>query len=136
MSTLSLNHLDLQVRDVPATIALFEQLFELRCTSNRASPAIAFMTDGAGFTLVLQRMKRDDDRYPEDFHFGFLVDDVALVHRTRERAVAAGVTCSEVIVNGRGTMVYVRVPDGFLVEVSCRGATDRRSAGGGSSTDP
>jgi catechol 2,3-dioxygenase-like lactoylglutathione lyase family enzyme len=136
MTALRLNHLDLQVRDVPATVALFERLFDLRCTSNPTSPALAFMTDGAGFTLVVQRKQRDDDAYPEDFHFGFLVDEVAPVHRTRERAIAAGLACSEVIVNNRGTMVYVRVPDGFLVEVSCRAATARRSAGAGSSSDP
>jgi catechol 2,3-dioxygenase-like lactoylglutathione lyase family enzyme len=140
MTALRLNHLDLQVADVPATVALFERLFDLRCTSNPTSPALAFLTDGAGFTLVVQRKKHDHDAYPEDFHFGFLVEDVALVHRTRERALAAGVACSEVIVNNRGTMVYVRVPDGFLVEVGCREATARAtarpSADAGSSRDP
>ena len=30
-----------------------------------------------GFTLVLQKKKRADEAYPEGFHCGFIVDDVA-----------------------------------------------------------
>jgi catechol 2,3-dioxygenase-like lactoylglutathione lyase family enzyme len=114
-----LNHLDLQVSDVQRSVMFFESVFDMQLQSSRTSPALAIMSDGEGFTLVLQRRKHDDERYPEGFHLGFLVDDVDLVHRMRERAVAAGVECSDVIKNNRGTLLYCRAPDGYSVEVSC-----------------
>ncbi len=115
---MKLNHLDLQVSDVRQTVAFFEGVFGLQLTSSRSSPAIAIMTDGAGFVLVLQR--HEQPRYPEGFHLGFLVDDVATVQQMFSRSQAAGVEVSEIITNNRGTMIYCRAPDGYSVEVSCR----------------
>jgi catechol 2,3-dioxygenase-like lactoylglutathione lyase family enzyme len=116
-----LNHLDLQVSDVPATAAWFVEHFGLVLASNGTSPALAILGDEAGFSLVLQRKKREEDAYPDGFHIGFLVETVEAVLARREALLAAGVEgVSEVIVNGRGTIVYVRGPSGVLVEVSCR----------------
>ena len=117
---MKLNHLDLQVSNVPFNVALFEHLFDLTCTSKRTSPSLAFLTDGAGFLLVLQRKQDLAESYPKDFHFGFLVDNPATVTRTRGLLRDAGLVVSDVIENARGTMIYWRHPDGFLVEVSCR----------------
>jgi catechol 2,3-dioxygenase-like lactoylglutathione lyase family enzyme len=116
---MKLNHLDLQVADVQQHVGFFERLFDLELRSSRSSPAIAFLEDGHGFVLVLQR-KLDSPGYPEGFHLGFIVDDVATVHLVHGRARAAGVQSSDVLTNNRGTMVYCRAPGGFLVEVSCR----------------
>jgi catechol 2,3-dioxygenase-like lactoylglutathione lyase family enzyme len=118
--TMKLNHLDLQVGDVQQHVDFFERLFDLQLQSSRSSPAIAFLEDGHGFVLVLQRKVDPPASYPEGFHLGFLVDEVATVHRLHERAKAAGVAISDVVTNNRGTMVYCRAPGGFLVEVSCR----------------
>ncbi len=118
---MKLNHLDLQVSDVQRSVQLFEQLLGLQLQSSRTSPAIAILTDGDGFTLVLQRRKSETDTYPEGFHFGFLVADVETVRRFQADARALGlVDVSEVIENGRGVLVYVRTWDGLLVEVSCQ----------------
>jgi catechol 2,3-dioxygenase-like lactoylglutathione lyase family enzyme len=117
--TVKLNHLDLQVSDVPRTVALFEQLLGFELQSSRASTAIAILSDGEGFTLVLQRKKNEADAYPEGSHFGFLLDDPEAVRRFHARAVAAGlVEVSELIENGRGVLVYCRTGDGLLFEVS------------------
>ena len=117
-----LNHLDLQVSDVQAAVRAFEQLFGLSLTSSRQSPAIAILGDGAGFTLVLQRQVTP--KYPDGFHLGFLVEDVATVEAAHRRlvaeAVAHGVEVSDIRTNGRGTQIYCRLPDGIVVEVSCR----------------
>lgn len=113
---MKLNHLDLQVPDVVATAALFEEMLALRIESNRASPAIAILSDGHGFTLVLQR-RSDEQPFPEGFHFGFLVDAVDAVRAFRAKAHARGLDVSDVIENGRGTLCYWRVA-GLLVEVS------------------
>jgi catechol 2,3-dioxygenase-like lactoylglutathione lyase family enzyme len=118
-----LNHLDLQVADVPAAAAFFEAHFDLRIESNRSSSALVFLHDGHGFWLVLQRRKRDTDAYPEGFHIGFLLDDVPSVHAQQARLLAAGVQVSEVVTNNRGTMCYCHGPSGILIEVSCRQGT-------------
>jgi len=114
-----LNHLDLQVADVQRSVLLFEQLLGLRLDSSRASPALAILSDGAGFMLVLQRRKNDADAYPDGFHFGFLLDNIEAVRSFHGRAKESGlVEVSEVIENGRGVLVYLRTWDGLLIEVS------------------
>jgi len=116
---MKLNHLDLHVQDVNATAAFFERYFGLTIRSNPQSSALVILTDESGFVLVLQRAKASE-RYPEGFHLGFLLDDVPSVLAVHARAVADGVAVSDVIVNGRGTMVYLTLPDGYHVEVSCQ----------------
>jgi len=120
---MKLNHLDLSVPDVQAALTFFEDVFELRCTSNRSSPALVFLTDDDGFVLVLQRARSTDPLvYPDGFHIGFIVADPALVHTRHARFVATGHAVGDVQVNGRGTMFYAHAPGGILVEVSCRAA--------------
>lgn len=114
---MKINHLDLQVADVQATVLHFERLFGLTLESSRTSPAVAIMSDGEGFTLVLQR-RNPEEAYPERFHFGFLVDDPERVRAFQSLAKSEGFDVSEVIENGRGTLSYLRMPDGLLVEVS------------------
>lgn len=116
---MKLNHLDLQVQDVAGSAAFFERYFGLSVRSNPGSPALVIMTDESGFVLVLQRAK-SDERYPEGFHLGFLLDQVADVHALHARARADGTPVSDVIVNGRGTMIYLSAPEGYYVEVSCQ----------------
>lgn len=128
--TMKLNHLDLQVSDVPRAVALFEDLLGLHLESNRDSTALAILSDGEGFTLVVQRKKNEAESYPEGFHFGFLVPDPDRVRSFQARARERGVEVSDVIENGRGVLVYCRMIDGFLVEVSWhrpRGSTHARA---------
>ena len=113
-----LNHLDLQVADVQATVSTFEAFFGLTLETSRNSPAIAIMSDGHGFTLVLQRSEAP--QYPAGFHLGFLVESIAIVERTHARLVEAGASVTPVQSNNRGTMIYCQLPHGIVVEVSCR----------------
>jgi catechol 2,3-dioxygenase-like lactoylglutathione lyase family enzyme len=122
---MQLNHLDLQVRDVPASIAYFARWFGLELRTNPGSKAIAVLTDGHGFVLVLQRAAEGEDRYPEGFHLGFLLDDAESVRALQARAREGGAEVSDVIVNGRGTMVYFTAPEGYRIEVSCQRASFR-----------
>jgi len=116
---MNLNHLDLQVYDVLQSSQFFQRYFGLQLQSNANSQALAILTDSSGLVLVLQRCKTAE-RYPEGFHVGFLLDDVASVRALHARALADGVTVSDVIVNGRGTMIYLSAPEGYFVEVSCQ----------------
>ncbi|WP_338872363.1 VOC family protein [Myxococcus stipitatus] len=117
---MKLNHIDLQVPDVQCTAAFFERHFGFEHTSNRASPAIAILNDREGLVLVLQRLKRPEEKFPEGFHVGFLVDDVETVLAFHARARAEGLEVSDVVRNNRGTMVYCQAPGGVLVEVNAR----------------
>jgi catechol 2,3-dioxygenase-like lactoylglutathione lyase family enzyme len=114
-----LNHLDLQVSDVPALTQFLVDHFDLQPITRLDSPKIAIVTDGHGFTLVIQRRNHDGETYPEGAHIGFLVDDPAEVHARRERIAAAGVAISEVSVSARGTTCYCRGPGDLLIEVGC-----------------
>jgi len=116
---MKINHLDLQVHDVAQSSQFFERYFGLQIQSNPSSPALVIMTDPGGFVLVLQRSQQAE-RYPQGFHLGFLLDDVESVRTLHARAVADGTPVSEVIVNGRGTMIYLTAPEGYYVEVSCQ----------------
>jgi catechol 2,3-dioxygenase-like lactoylglutathione lyase family enzyme len=115
-----LNHLDLQVLDVPATISYFERFFGLTLRTKANSKALAVLSDGHGFVLVLQRLEQPLQRYPDGFHLGFLLDDVQSVRALHARATEDGADVSDVIVNGRGTMIYFTAPEGYRVEVSCQ----------------
>jgi catechol 2,3-dioxygenase-like lactoylglutathione lyase family enzyme len=118
-----LNHIDLQVADVPATVQFLVDHFDLRPLTRLDSPAIAILTDGAGFTLVIQRRKLDTDVFPEGFHIGFLVDAPAEVVARQARLAAAGLRVTPVQTNARGTLCYCRGPGDLLVEVGCRAGT-------------
>jgi len=117
---MKLNHLDLQVNDVPRTVTFFEDAFGFQLQSNRRSSSIAILSASDGFVLVLQRKKAETDTYPDGFHFGFLVDEPESVHRFHARAHQLGLEVSEIIENGRGTHVYCKGPDALLAEVSYR----------------
>lgn len=116
---MKLNHLDLQVSDVQQSVRFFESAFGLQMQSNRQSPALAILSDGEGFTLVLQRRQNPAETYPEGFHLGFLLSDPDAVEAFHRHATGLGLDVSNVIVNNRGTLVYCRSADGYLVEVSC-----------------
>jgi catechol 2,3-dioxygenase-like lactoylglutathione lyase family enzyme len=114
-----LNHIDLQVPDVQAAAAFFEHWFGFEHLSNRASPAIAILRGEDGFSLVLQR-RSENERFPENFHVGFLLDDEASVLDHHRRMREAGLPISDVQRNNRGTLTYLRGPGEILIEVSCR----------------
>lgn len=116
-----LNHIDLQVSDVQAAVLFFERFFDFSLESSRTSPAIAILRGERDFVLVLQR--KTEIAYPDGFHVGFLVEDVAIVEGMHARLRDAGLTVSDIQRNNRGTMIYCHGPDGILVEVSCRKRT-------------
>ena len=118
---MKLNHLDLHVHDVPATLAYFQRFFGLTLQTRPDAPTFGILTDGHGFVLVVQRAA-EGERYPAGFHLGFLVADEAEVRALQARARAEGAEVSDVIVNARGTLTYFTAPDGYRVEVSCQRA--------------
>jgi catechol 2,3-dioxygenase-like lactoylglutathione lyase family enzyme len=126
---MKLHHIDIQVHDVLADSAFFQEHFGLTPQSNPRSPAIAILSDGHGFVLVLQR-RVDDRPYPEGFHVGFYLADDAAVRAVHTQARAKGADVSELIVTGRGTSIYFNAPGGYKVEVTC----PRRDFGAGAAS--
>jgi catechol 2,3-dioxygenase-like lactoylglutathione lyase family enzyme len=59
---MKLNHLDLQVADVPALIRFFVDHFDLRPLTRLDSPRLAILTEDAGFTLVVQQCETGSTR--------------------------------------------------------------------------
>jgi catechol 2,3-dioxygenase-like lactoylglutathione lyase family enzyme len=117
INRMKIHHIDLQVRDVRADSAFFQQHFGLTLHSQASSPAMAILSDSHGFILVLQR-RSDDRAYPEGFHVGFYLEDEQAVRDLHARARALGAEVSDVIVNHRGTSIYFRAPDGYKVEAT------------------
>lgn len=114
---MKLNHLDLQVSDVPAFTQFLADHFDLHPLTRPGSPKLAVLTDGAGFTLVLQHL--DEVGAPGALgHIGFLLDDPAEVHAHHARLTAAGIAVSSVETNARGTHCYLE-RQGIVIEVGC-----------------
>ncbi|WP_394823802.1 VOC family protein [Pendulispora albinea] len=116
---MKLNHLDLQVPNVPEVAEFLERHFDFEIRTNRTSPAIIVLSDREGMVLVLQRLKRELESYPEGFHIGFHVDDVAIVHHKHEEMLACGMKPSEVMSTNRGVAFYFMGPGNILIEVNC-----------------
>lgn len=118
-----LNHVNLCVDDLDEAQELFRRFFDFRPV-DRKGEAVAIMTDGYGFTLVLSNQRAFGGeapiRYPEGFHVGFILESPDQVDRTHGRLAAAGAEA------GRGPRkmrdsygFYFTALDGVLFEVSC-----------------
>ncbi len=112
-----LNHINLGVSDVPATVAMFETYFGLRPVPGfPAQDRMAFVTDEAGTLVSL--FKVTDVTYPKIFHIGFMRPTAREVDEIHARLAAGGFDPgrprSE---HGRYTF-YFQAPGGFTVEVN------------------
>ena len=112
-----LNHINLGVSDVPATVAMFETYFGLHPVAGFPGDArMAFLNDDAGGLVSL--FKVNDVTYPKIFHVGFMRPTVAEVDDIHARLVAAGLEPGRPREeHGRYTF-YFQAPGGFTVEVN------------------
>lgn len=111
---MNLNHVNLAVTDVEATVALLETYFGFRRT-RLVTREMAFLRDGGGALLSLFR--EDGVVYPPMFHIGFTRNTVEEVDEVYRRLVADGfhpqVPRED---HGRWTF-YFMTPGGFTLEV-------------------
>ena len=112
-----LNHINLGVTDVPATVAMFETYFGLRLVDGTpADDRMAFLNDDGGALVSLFRVR--DATYPKIFHIGFIQDEVADVTALHQRLAAGGFAPGAPREeHGRYTF-YFQAPGGFTVEVN------------------
>jgi catechol 2,3-dioxygenase-like lactoylglutathione lyase family enzyme len=118
---LSLNHLNLVVRDLAAAQAFFERHFGFALRDRRGD-AIVVLDDGHGFTLVLSsppQSRGESPVYPDGFHVGFLVRSAADVDAAHRRLTDGGLDVPKAPRKMRGTYgFYFRELDGILFEVA------------------
>ncbi len=111
-----LNHVNLGVTDVPATVGLLETYFGLRPVKDfPANDKMAFLLDDTDALISLFRVK--DAIYPKIFHVGFMQDKVETVTALHERLTADGFDPEAPREEfGRYTF-YFQAP-GFTIEVN------------------
>jgi catechol 2,3-dioxygenase-like lactoylglutathione lyase family enzyme len=113
-----LNHLDLQVSDVDAARAFFEQFFGLRCRYQRQKQIAIFESD-TGFEFAVSNLfNSPPPAYPPDFHLGFVLERSSDVREAYDRLKAAGVGMKlDLGVQGPALVFQCLGPDNIPVEV-------------------
>ena len=74
---MKLNHLNLTVPDVAATLALFETHFQFRCADEKGDNMLVVLYGEDDFilTIMSESFNRNSNiPYPDAFHFGFILD--------------------------------------------------------------
>lgn len=112
---LDLNHLYLRVRDVEASVAFYRDLFDFDGAPEWQGETLV-VRNAAGFALALTP-DPSPPAWPDGLHFGFVLDDVDLARRVRDRVVAAGLPLVESFEEPAFVVFKLRDPDGCLVEV-------------------
>ena len=90
---LTLNHLNLPVHDVPAAQAFLETYFGMRTEFAIGANFMAMMNDAGTMRLNLshfRKLETDPVVYPQDFHIGFFLAEVAAVDAVRARMAGGG----------------------------------------------
>ncbi|MEO5806064.1 VOC family protein [Devosia sp.] len=119
---MKLNHANLAVADVAATVDFFQRHLGFAVVAYR-SDAFAILDDGHGFVFNLMvGAKGETIAYSRNFHLGFFVADEAEVASKHAALVAADVEVGAVNRTNRGPTgsvgFYCMTPGGFLIEVA------------------
>lgn len=113
---MKLNHLNLTVSDVPATVALLEAHFGMRRVPGYpATDGMSFLHDDSGFLLSLFRGK--DVQYPKGFHVGFIQESVEQVEAIHAQLGATGISVPPLREEHGRVTFYFDSPGGFVIEV-------------------
>lgn len=119
---MTLNHLNINVKNVAETKTFFENYFGLKCLHERGKNALAVMTDNEGFALTIMSEafnKRKGISYPENFHIGFMVNTKTQVTTMYNKLKKGGISLQgEPKENNHGFGFYFHFSD-FMIEVGC-----------------
>jgi lactoylglutathione lyase len=109
----NLNHLNLTVIDVKASVEFLVKYFGLQIGNSRGN-AFAVLFDDGG--LVLTLMKGNQVSYPNTFHIGFIQESEDRVNEINQRMKDDGFDV-EPPQRSHAWTYYVKAPGGFIVEV-------------------
>jgi catechol-2,3-dioxygenase len=115
---MNLNHLNLTVKDVPATRAFLMKYFGMQ--EGGGNDNLAFLRDENGIVLTLMSMKFGKEtelKYPGVFHIGFIQDSEERVNEINAQMKADGYDVPAPSRQHNSWTFYVMCPGGFLVEV-------------------
>lgn len=85
---MQLNHLNLTVPHVESTRLFFETYFNFQCVNVKGDHLLAVLIGTDGFILTLMSEtfnKNGNSSYPQNFHFGFILDSKEEVNALYER---------------------------------------------------
>lgn len=114
---MKLNHINLVVADVAATIQLFEKHFNFRCTETKGNGIVAILKAPDGFTLVIMKPKNMEFEYPQAFHIGFMQDNIQQVSAIYLKLKEAGINVGEEPKNIRDSFGFYFTFDKIMIEV-------------------
>ncbi len=113
---MKLNHINLGVSDVPATVELFERYFGFKQAGQMPrNDQMTFLNDDDGALISL--FKSTDVTYPKVFHIGFLQDSPEQVRAVHAELTAGGYAVPEPRENHGRLTFYFTAPGGFVIEV-------------------
>ena len=118
---MQLNHLNLSVKNVPATRGLFETYFDFRCTDTKPNDTLSVLTGADGFLLVLMHEKLNEKghhTYPDAFHIGFYLDTREEVTAMYARLQNGGIIVEQAPQAIRKTFGFYFVYDTFMIEIT------------------
>jgi len=79
---MNLNHINLVITNVVEAVSFFETYFNFNCTETKGDNVVAVLHGDDDFTLVLMAEKKDEAKYPDAFHIGFMMDNAEQVNAT------------------------------------------------------
>lgn len=119
---MQLNHLNLCVRNLAEARAFFQDHLDFQFLEQKGE-AVAVLSDGYGFTLVLsnqQAFGHPEQPYPEGFHVGFIQESSAQVDQMYQRLAATSVQIGHEPRKMRGSYgFYFTALNDVLFEISC-----------------
>ena len=113
---MKLNHINLGVTDVPATVEIFERFFGFtQAEQMPRNEQMTFLNDDAGSLISVFKSK--DVSYPKVFHIGFLQDTPEQVWAIHKQLTDGGYAIAPPHENHGRLTFYFNTPVGFVIEV-------------------
>lgn len=116
---MTLNHLNLSVRDVTEAKNFFETYFDFRVLEEKDRPPLTVMIDEGNFVLTVSRLTSEKPVYPKGFHVGFFQPDQAHVWKLYHKLQTGGFAPREPGPVHGSFGFYLEALGGVLIEVSC-----------------
>lgn len=113
---MNINHLNLVVNNLSATVSFFETYFDFNCIAEKGQ-VISVLKNPSDFTLVIMKDKQQQPRYPENFHLGFMLDSPEKVDNIHKKLVAGKVNVEQLPGKIRDSYGFYFHFDNLFIEV-------------------
>lgn len=114
---MTINHLNLVVKDVQKTAIFFETYFDFQCTIVKGDNIIAVLQNADNFTLVIMSSKTGDTDYPKDFHIGFMLDSPDKVDNLHKKLINGNYKIDQFPKKIRNSYAFYFHYDNLFIEI-------------------